>query len=88
MPVLSKFCGIVVVMLFARQLGARFHAFYKNSEMVVGLQPLRIIESDAPYWVCELVLSWAAQHEFELLEAWNHCGIRKRPNAIPAVNHG
>ena len=79
MPVLSKFYGIVIRMLFARALEARFHAFYQDSELVVGIWPLRIIDGDAPARVRQMVLEWAAQHQQELLSAWLQCEFRQAP---------
>lgn len=70
MPVIAKFYGIVIRMLCARALGARFHAFYGDSELVVGLWPVRIIQGDAPQRVRDLVLEWAREHQQELLAGW------------------
>jgi hypothetical protein len=82
MPVLSKFYGIVIRMLFARSLGARFHAIYENWELVVGIWPLVIIQGEAPHWVREKVMAWAMQHQKELLAAWNQCQNGRRPALI------
>jgi hypothetical protein len=71
MPVISKFYGIVIGMFVVRALPARFHAIYGESELVVAINPLRIVEGQAPQRVCDMVLEWAAQHQRELLEAWN-----------------
>lgn len=79
MPVLSKFYGIIIRMAFSQKLGARFHAIYGDSEIVVGLSPLRIIQGDAPARVRELVLEWAKTHYVELLGAWRRCA-----SALPA----
>ena len=73
MPVISKFYGIVIRMLGARLLDARFHAIYEDSELVVGIWPLKIIDGDAPRRVREMVLEWAANHQQELLSAWQRC---------------
>ena len=43
MPTISKFYGIVIRMMRLREFGARFHAIYENSELVVNLWPLRIV---------------------------------------------
>ena len=48
MPVLSKFYGIVIRMLVARSFAARFHAIYGNTELVVAIDPVRIVQGDAP----------------------------------------
>jgi hypothetical protein len=82
MPVLSKFYGIVVRMLFAPLLGAHFHAIYGEQELVVAIEPLSIIQGDAPREVREMVLEWGRQHQRELLVAWRRCQAGLRPQAI------
>ena len=82
MPVLSKFYGIVIRMLFATRLEARFHAFYEQWELVVGIWPVTIIQGDAPHRVKEMVLEWAGQHQRELLAAWNRCQMGMKPMSI------
>lgn len=74
MPVLAKFYGIVIRMAYTPAFGAHFHATYENAELVVGLNPLRIIQSDAPPRVHALVLEWAEAHYVDLLDAWHRCG--------------
>lgn len=80
MPVLSKFYGIVIRMAFTQASIAHFHATYGDSEIVVGLNPLRVIQGDAPGRVRDLVLEWAGQHYVELLRAWKNCAA-----AEPAI---
>ena len=82
MPVLSRFYGIVVRILFAPLFGARFHAIYGDYELVVAVAPLAIIQGDAPPHVRELVLRWAAGHQQELLTAWRRCGTGLKPQTI------
>ena len=82
MPVISKFYGIVIRMLCARPLDARFHAIYENSELVVGIWPLKIIDGEAPRRVREMVLEWAATHQQELLSAWQRCQFGQEPIRI------
>ena len=86
MPVISKFYGIVVRMLCIRPFGARFHATYGDSELVVSIWPLSIIEGNAPSRVRDMVLEWAAAHQQELLEAWNRCQFGQRPLAIEPLS--
>ena len=71
MPVIARFYGIIIRMMRAREFGARFHAMYGDSELVVGLFPLRIIHGEAPGRVKALVLEWAVAHQQELLGAWH-----------------
>lgn len=82
MPVISKFYGIVIRMLFARQLGARIHAFYGDSELVLSIWPLKVLQGDAPARVRCMVLDWARRHQQELLLDWNLCQLHQRPMAI------
>ncbi len=82
MPVISRFYGIVIRILNARDLTAHFHAIYGNTELVVSIWPLRVIQGDAPRRVQEMVLEWAAQHQQELLSAWNRCRFGQPPICI------
>jgi hypothetical protein len=82
MPVLSKFYGIVIRMLFTESFVAHFHAIYENCELVVGIAPLRIIQGDAPNRVRALVMEWAAQHQQELVQAWTRVSFAQEPLPI------
>lgn len=82
MPTISKFYGIVIRMMRLREFGARFHAIYENSELVVNLWPLKIVAGEAPARVKEMVLEWATEHQQELLLAWNSIQMGERPMAI------
>ncbi len=55
-------------MLMDRTFGVRLHAFYGDSEVVVGLNPVRLITSEVPAWV----LNWVCLHEpeFRSPRAW------------------
>jgi hypothetical protein len=69
MPVLAKFYGIVIRMLIDRTFGTHFHAFYGDAELVIGLNPLRVIQGEAPPWVREWALDWVGHHQGKLLSA-------------------
>ncbi len=66
MPVLAKLYGIVIRLIRDRTFGTRLHAFYRGHEVVVALQPLRVLQGDVPQWVAECVLNWAREHYCEL----------------------
>ncbi len=74
MPVISKFYGIVIRMWFIRPFVAHFHAFYGDCELMVGINPLTIIQGDAPHRVRSMVMEWATEHQRELLEDWSRLG--------------
>ncbi len=82
MPVLSKFYGIIIRMLFIKSFVAHFHAIYENCELIVGISPVRIINGDAPDWVRGMVMEWAIKHQHELLYNWNRCAMAQAPIAI------
>jgi hypothetical protein len=82
MPVLSKFYGIVIRMLFAQPLAAHFHAIYQNWELVVGINPVRVVNGSAPARVQSMVLEWARLHQAELLTAWQSVSHAQVPASI------
>lgn len=82
MPVISKFYGIVIRMLFIRPFAAHFHAFYGDHELVVGINPLRILQGTAPARARYMVLEWAAAHQSELLDDWRRCSSAQVPSPI------
>jgi hypothetical protein len=81
MPVISKFYGIVIRMFFIRPYVAHFHAIYGDCELIVGINPLKILQGDAPRRVRAMVLEWAQQHQAELQEAW--CRVGNAQGAQP-----
>jgi len=79
MPVISKFSGIVIRMLFIQPFGAHFHAIYGDNELMVGLDPIRIIQGSAPRRVRWMVLQWAVEHQEELLADWKRLALARKP---------
>jgi hypothetical protein len=82
MPVLAKFYGIVIRMLFVREFTVHFYAYYETWELMIGVAPIRIIQGEAPARVRDLVLEWARQHQYELLTAWNRLAQARQPEPI------
>ena len=82
MPILSKFYGIAVGMLYKPSHSAHVHAFYEGEEIIVGLQPVRLIRGDAPARARAMVLEWASRHRSELLINWKRCAIALGPRRI------
>jgi hypothetical protein len=86
MPVISKFYGIVIRMLFIRPFVAHFHAFYDRSELVVGISPPRILLGDAPPRVRLMTLEWARLHQQELHEDWSRLSAARPPIPIAPLD--
>jgi hypothetical protein len=82
MPVLSKFYGVVVGMLFVPILGAHFHAFYRGRELMVSIPSLAIIQGEVPEPVRRMILAWARHHQADLLLAWGRCAKHLCPDSI------
>ena len=82
MPVISKFYGIVIRMLFIRPFTAHFHAIYEDWELVVAISPVRIIQGDAQTRVCKIVLEWAARHQLESSDDWGRLAHAQTPAPI------
>ena len=82
MPVLARFHGIVIRMFRLRGMPACFQAIYRDTELVVEIAPLRVVQGNVPGCVTELVLSWAQYHQEELLAAWQAMLAGRRPTAI------
>ncbi len=66
MPVLAKYSGIVIRRLNDPTFGTHFHVFYGPCELVIGLNPLRIIQGEAPQWVKDSALAWVGRHQLAL----------------------
>ena len=74
-------------MLFDRTFGIRLHAFYEGSELVVGLNPVRVIQGEVPAWVKAWVLAWVENNQNKFLLPRGHedwCEIPSPRNAAPA----
>ena len=67
MAVLAKLDGIVLRMLIDRTFGIHVHAFQGEDEMVIGLNPVRVIQGDLPTEAKACALNWVHQHERSVL---------------------
>jgi hypothetical protein len=50
--------------------------------MIVGLDPIAILNGEAPSRVRSMVLEWTALHQQELLENWPRCRQAEPPAAV------
>lgn len=72
MPELSRFYGIVVRMYFGDHAPPHFHAEYGSSEALIGIDSLSVLAGKLPARALGLVMEWAALHQDELREQWEH----------------
>lgn len=55
--------------LIDQTFATHFHAFYGDSELVIGQKPLRVIQGEAPSWVREWALDWVGHYQSRSLSA-------------------
>jgi hypothetical protein len=60
----------------------RTFAVYGEYELIVGIQPITILQGRAPQRVRSMVLEWAALHQQELLADWQRCRNAETPQPI------
>jgi hypothetical protein len=81
-PTISIFYGIIIKMFFDDHAPPHFHAEYGEYELVIAINPIKIINGDAPKRVKSMVLEWTALHQEELLKDWELCKNMQSPLPI------
>jgi hypothetical protein len=86
MPTISSFYGIFIKMFFDDHAPPHFHAEYGEFELVITINPIKIIRGDAPKRVKSMVLEWTALHQEELLRDWDFCKNMEIPFNIEPLD--
>jgi hypothetical protein len=86
MPTISQFYGILIQMYYSDHNPPHFHAIYGDHELLLGINPIKILEGSAPGRVKSMVLEWAAIHQTELLEDWELCVKKQKPHNIAPLD--
>jgi hypothetical protein len=71
MPQISRFFGIIISMYFDDHNPPHFHARYGETECLISIAELRVIEGEIPSRALGLVIEWAVIHQEELWEDWH-----------------
>jgi hypothetical protein len=82
MPTISSFYGIVIQMFWSDHAPPHFHALYGEYEILVNIKTLEVIRGKMPRRALSLVLEWASERRFELMEDWELCVTRQSPKKI------
>ncbi|MDD5267811.1 MAG: DUF4160 domain-containing protein [Methylococcales bacterium] len=82
MPTISMFYGIIIKMFFDDHALPHFHAEYGEYELIIAINPIKIVNGDAPKRVKSMVLEWTALHQEELLKDWELCKSMQSPLPI------
>ena len=86
MPEISRFFGMVVFMYWDEHNPPHFHVKYGGEQATINIQTLEIIEGKLNRRATELVLEWAELHQADLLENWDKCTLKQKPNKIAPLN--
>jgi hypothetical protein len=82
MPMISTFYGIVVQMFWSDHNPPHFHAAYAGEHIVIDIRTLHVIEGSISRRALPMLLERALTHQAELLENWELCQHKQRPNKI------
>ena len=88
MPELSRFFGIVIRMYAEAATPhhlPHFHAYYEDSGVVYGINPVKRIGRSLPLRQLRLVEAWAELHQEQLLDNWNRLQNGRPPLPIPPL---
>ena len=81
MPIISRFLGIAVAMLYRDHNPPHFHAVYGEFEITVTIQD-GIVTGRFPRRALSHVLEWLALHRIALLDNWERA---RRGEALAPV---
>lgn len=82
MPTISRFYGIDIQMFWNDHPPPHFHAVYAEDEAKIDIRTLEVIEGWLPRRALALVLEWAQEHRYELLQDWELCSTNQLVNKI------
>lgn len=86
MPEISRFFGMIVFMYWDEHNPPHFHVKYGGQQAAINIHTLEVIEGKLDRRAIELVLDWAELHQKELLENWDKCALKQKPNKIEPLN--
>ncbi len=82
MPIISMFRGIKVYIYWNDHMPPHFHALYGESEVLVSIEELEVLEGEMPSKQLKMLLGWAAFHQEELRENWELAKLKQELFAI------
>lgn len=82
MPLISAFYGILVRMFYNDHAPPHFHVEYGEFKAMINIAELSLLKGNLPRRALELVLDWAELHQQELMDDWELCAARQKPNKI------
>lgn len=88
MPEISRFYGIVITMYHetGRHQYPHFHARYADNRASFSIAPAICLAGSLPKRQLNLVITWAALHQEELLENWQLVTQQQAPRRIEGLH--
>ena len=83
MPTIAFFNGITVKVNFRDHSPPHCHVFAAGHKAVLNIKSLQLTHGSLPTARLAGLLTWAARHQSELLQAWNDCQAHRLPATIP-----
>jgi hypothetical protein len=81
-PRIAEFFGIVIAMYHEDHGVPHFHAYYGEHRAVFACNPVRQLRGHLPRRVRRQVVTWASEHEDELLANWRRVQAGGQPKRI------
>ena len=82
MPEICRFYVIIVAMFFDDHNPPHFHARYGGEKVAIEIESLRVLEGNLPPRALGLIIEWASQHNYELLNNWELAKNNQAPKKI------
>ena len=86
MPEISRFYGIIIRMYFQDHNPPHFHAEYQGMKAEYDIRTLDILAGKLSKRANALVLEWASQHKYELMDNWQKAVIPSTLDRIEPLN--
>jgi hypothetical protein len=70
MPRISEFDGMIIRMYWRDHMPPHFHVDYNGNDVVVGIDPARIMQGTLPGRLQRRLLQWTQSRRQQLLDNW------------------
>ena len=86
MPTISIFFGILIKIYYREHNPPHFHAYYQAYEAIYDIQKVHRMAGKLPPKAEKIVIEWAKEYRFELMNNWNLMEKGKPLHKIPGAD--
>lgn len=86
MPEISRFYGMIIAMYYNEHYPPHFHVKYGEFKAEIEIQTLTLINGVLPKRAKALILEWADEHRYELMEDWELARQKNELRVIEPLN--